>query len=122
MFVSCYNTDPRFQLLVAISKRLGRSYAVAFNGLEAVQEYSKNPSSFVLVLMDMSMPIMDGFTATETIRNMETKNNWTRCRIVAVTGLGSNDARKQAFQSGVDDYMIKPATMKKLKALMESTE
>lgn len=103
-----------------MAKRLQRTYAVAYNGVEAVQEYSKNPASFVLVLMDMSMPIMDGFTATETIRNMESKNSWSRVRIVAVTGLGSNDARKQAFQSGVDDFMIKPATLKKLKGLIEA--
>ncbi|GAB7344696.1 hypothetical protein MBLNU457_3172t1 [Dothideomycetes sp. NU457] len=114
------DNEINMNLLVAMAKRLQRPYAVAYNGLEAVQEYSKNPAAFVLVLMDMSMPIMDGFTATETIRNMESKNQWNRVRIVAVTGLGSNDARKQAFQSGVDDFMIKPARLKKLKALIEA--
>ena len=110
------------QLLVATTKKLGRSYMSATNGLEAVQQYAAAPGSFVLLLMDMSMPIMDGFVATETIRAMERKNHWKRCRIVAVTGLGSEDARKQAYQCGVDGFMIKPATLKKLKSLIEESE
>jgi len=100
-------------------KNLGRVYSVAENGLEAVHQYGVDPSSFELILMDMSMPIMDGFVATETIRAMEDRGKWDRCRIIAVTGLGSEEDRKQAYQSGVDGFLLKPASLKKLRALIE---
>jgi len=104
-----------------MSKRLKRPYVTASNGLEAVQQYGADPTSFMLILMDMSMPVMDGFVATETIRIMERRNKWKPCRIVAVTGLGSEDARRQAEQSGIDELIVKPATVQKLKALIERT-
>jgi len=102
-------------------EKLGRSYATAENGLETVNVYAKDPTAFGLILMDMSMPIMDGFAAAENIRNLESKDRLKRCRIVALTGAASEEARKQAFDSGVDEFVVKPASMRKLKALIEGT-
>ncbi|KAL1296504.1 hypothetical protein AAFC00_000015 [Neodothiora populina] len=110
------------KLLIATMKKLGRAFQTAENGLEAVQQYASSPSAFVLILMDMSMPIMDGFTATETIRVLEEKNRWRRCMIVALTGVASAEARQRAFNAGVDVFLTKPASIQKLRGIVEELE
>ncbi|THZ02168.1 hypothetical protein D6C95_03981 [Aureobasidium pullulans] len=102
------------KLLVATMRKLKRPYTCAANGLEAVTSYASSPSEYALVLMDISMPVMDGFTATEMIRALEERNSWDRCTIMALTGVGDAEAKKRAFLAGVDDFMTKPVSMQKL--------
>jgi CheY-like chemotaxis protein len=106
------------KLLIATLRRLSQPYACASNGLEAVTAYASSPSSFSLILMDISMPVMDGFTATELIRSLEDKNKWDRCTVMALTGVGDAEAKKRAFLAGVDDFMTKPVSMKKLGSIV----
>ncbi|KAF1346510.1 hypothetical protein BDV97DRAFT_357220 [Delphinella strobiligena] len=106
------------KLLIAIMRKLSRSFDTAENGLEAVQLYASGRESYVLVLMDMSMPIMDGFEATEKIRALEETNGWKRCMIVALTGVASAEARQRAFNAGVDTFLTKPASIQRLKAIV----
>lgn len=106
------------QLLVALSKKLKLKYHCAQNGLVAVQQYKADPQSFYLILMDMSMPVMDGFRATEEIRSHERRNRLASCRIVALTGVTNEQARKNAFSSGVDEFMAKPISMKQVSAIV----
>ncbi|CAD0038910.1 unnamed protein product [Aureobasidium pullulans] len=101
-------------------QKLKLSYQCAENGLVAVERYTAGPSSFHLILMDMSMPVMDGFRATELIRAHEKKNsNLKHCMIAAITGATSEQARKDVFPSGVDKFMAKPISMKQIRALIE---
>lgn len=66
------------------------------------------------------MPVMDGFRATELIRQHEKKNSYLKhCTIAAITGVTSEQARKDAFSSGVDKFMAKPISMKQIRALIE---
>lgn len=65
------------------------------------------------------MPIMDGFTATAKIRETERKRHLPRCPIVALTGVTSDDAKRRAFASGVDELFSKPVHMKEVKDLMD---
>ncbi|KAI4715650.1 hypothetical protein E4T48_08160 [Aureobasidium sp. EXF-10727] len=110
------------KLLVATMRKLRRPYTCAGNGLEAVTAYASAPSSYALLLMDISMPVMDGFTATELIRNLEEKNKWNRCTIMALTGVGDAEAKKRAFLAGVDDFMTKPVSMAKLGGIIKNLE
>lgn len=130
------------KLLIAVMRKLRRSFTIAENGLEAVQAYAMEPSIYSLILvslpnllmpspimeanmtiqMDMSMPIMDGFTATETIRTLEDKNKWKRCVIIALTGVASAEARERAFNAGITSFMTKPASMQKLKEVIDEME
>ncbi|THW58335.1 hypothetical protein D6D20_07291 [Aureobasidium pullulans] len=114
------DNEINMRLLVALVKKLKLSYQCAENGLVAVERYTADPSSFHLILMDMSMPVMDGFRATELIRQHEKKNSSLKhCMIAAITGVTSEQARKDAFSSGVDKFMAKPISMKQIRALIE---
>ncbi|KAI4767028.1 hypothetical protein E4T52_06918 [Aureobasidium sp. EXF-3400] len=110
------------KLLVATMRKLKRPHTCAANGLEAVSAYSSAPASYALILMDISMPVMDGFTATELIRNLEEKNKWGRCTVIALTGVGDAEAKKRAFLAGVDDFMTKPVSMAKLGGIINNIE
>lgn len=64
------------------------------------------------------MPVMDGMSATRAIRQYEQTYNISRCCIIALTGLASNSARLEAWNSGIDHYMTKPVNFKKLAELL----
>lgn len=107
------------KLLVALMQKLNYDYEVAHNGLEAVSVFSANLSAFSVVIMDMSMPLLDGFAATALIRDIEKRTSARRTRIVAVTGVTNGRARQDALAAGVDEYLTKPISIKNIKAIMD---
>ena len=94
----------------------------ASNGLEALQIYTSHPSRFFLILMDMGMPIMDGFISTSKIRELERQKRLPRCTIVALTGGTSVGSMDTALRAGVDKYLTKPIRMKDLSTLVAETK
>ena len=72
---------------------------------------------------DISMPIMDGLSATREIRRFERDNNIDgaskRTHVVALTGVASESARQDAFGAGVDIFLTKPAPLKRLMGIVE---
>jgi CheY-like chemotaxis protein len=112
------DNEVNLKLLMALMRKLKYKFLCAVNGREAVDIYRENHASILLVLMDISMPIMDGFTATVKIRESERRRRLPHCRIVALTGVTSEEAKRQAFASGIDEFFSKPVGMKELKALM----
>jgi signal transduction histidine kinase/DNA-binding LytR/AlgR family response regulator len=76
----------------------------ASNGRQAVEKVRNcAPEHFYhIILMDLQMPELDGFEATKIIRTM------TQIPIIALTALTVNDAKKKAFEIGMNDYISKP--------------
>ncbi|KAF1974481.1 hypothetical protein BU23DRAFT_94181 [Bimuria novae-zelandiae CBS 107.79] len=107
------------KLLIAFLKKQKLAYSEAENGLEAQQSYQNQSIRYDVILMDMSMPVMDGMSATRAIRQYEQTYNVPRCCIIALTGLASNSARLEAWNSGIDQYMIKPVSFTKLAEILE---
>jgi CheY-like chemotaxis protein len=70
----------------------------------------------------MSMPVMDGMSATRAIREHERNHNMARCSIIALTGLASSSAKLEAWSSGIDHFMTKPIKFKALGELLRSDE
>jgi methyl-accepting chemotaxis protein len=88
------------KVAVAIVKKLGFDTQTANNGREAVEQVKQG--NFVAILMDIDMPVMDGYAATQAIR---AQGNATP--IIAMTGHTKSHQQK-AFDVGMDDYMTKP--------------
>lgn len=57
---------------------------------------------FSFVLLDLQMPVLDGFGSCRLMREVE-RSRSTRSLVLALTGLSSSDDRKQAFTAGMDD-------------------
>jgi len=112
------------KLLVAFMRKNSLKYEEATNGLEALKAYQAEVRKFDVILMDMSMPVMDGMSATRAIREFEREGNLPRCSIIALTGLASASAKLEAWSSGIDHFMTKPVNFNALAALLrrESAE
>lgn len=79
----------------------------AANGFEAIRLIeSLHPD---VVLMDMEMPVMDGYEATRQI-----KTRFPSCRVIALTIHDYEAARQKAFQSGVDAFLVKGAPVQNI--------
>lgn len=109
-------------ILSAYMKKLNRQYEAVSDGRQAVDAYVKHPTHFQGVLMDISMPIMNGLEATRQIRAFERKSQIKAVSIIALTGLISSDTKQEAFESGVDVYLTKPVGFKTLREVLEATE
>jgi DNA-binding response OmpR family regulator len=68
----------------------------------------------------MSMPVMDGMSATRAIRQYEQAYNIPRCCIIALTGLASASAKLEAWNSGIDYFMTKPVNFKELSEVLKT--
>lgn len=86
---------------------------IAENGLEAVEKVHNSgfPSKYSLVLMDIQMPIMDGFTATRKIRELE---NYKALPIIAMTADAMVDMKENCMKAGMVDYLPKPIEPEKV--------
>ncbi len=89
---------------------------VADNGLIATERYLDFSPD--LILMDIQMPVMDGFHATQKIREIETENNLPACKIVALTANALPQDRKKCFEAGMDDFITKPFKIKDLERIL----
>ncbi|KAG9107751.1 hypothetical protein FRC07_008581, partial [Ceratobasidium sp. 392] len=111
-------------------KRAGFTYALASNGLEAVHAIEAAdkagssglvPRTFDVVLMDLEMPVMDGFAATREVRKREAdKSLKSRSFIIVLTGNARLEQVEAAREAGADDVMIKPYQIESLMAKMRA--
>lgn len=88
-------------------KQAGFDCIIANNGQEAL-EYISNGGVINAILMDCMMPVMDGFTATEKIREWEGQHSQSRLPIIALTASVLDQDIERCYQSGMDDYLAKP--------------
>jgi len=93
------------QIIILYLKNEVKKIDVAFNGKEALDKFGK--IKYDLILMDIQMPIMDGFKATGKIREIE-KSTSTHTPIIAVTANAFPEDKEKCFAAGMDDYISKP--------------
>lgn len=107
-------------------RKLGYNYDTATDGLQALEKYKAAAAEgkFEFVLMDISMPVMDGLVSTCEIRAFERKNSLldSPSIIIALTGLASAKAQQEAFASGVNLFLTKPIMLKTLMSLLGRTD
>ena len=87
-------------------KLLGHESTIVDNGLQAVQAYSQN--SFDLIVMDISMPVLNGMEATQKIIDFEHHHNMPHTPVIAVTAHALKGDKDEFLSSGMDDYLAKP--------------
>jgi PAS domain S-box-containing protein len=97
-----------------ILEGLGISYRIAANGEEAVALWQKHKPS--LILMDVAMPVMNGFDAARAIREAE-KVSATRTPIVAVTAQALEIDIERSRAAGMDDHITKPISPDMIEAV-----
>ena len=102
-------------VIKGVLKELGLSCDIACNGEEAVEFVQKN--RYDIVLMDIQMPLMDGYEATHRIRSLETA--LANIPIIAMTANAMEGDREKCLAHGMDDYVSKPLQPEKLKEVLE---
>ncbi len=96
-------------------RRLGCDVVIAVNGAEAVEQY--RPNAFKLLLMDLQMPVMDGFTATTLIRKQQGAGDHTP--IVALTANAMAGEYERCMACGMAGFLTKPLNVDRLRAVLD---
>ncbi len=106
------------QRLMKISlTRYHYNVTVAVNGLEGVQMFKNQ--KFDLILMDIMMPVMDGFEATNEIRKLENDDSSLgHTPIIAFTANTINNDREKCVNGGMDDIIEKPFDINKFREIL----
>jgi CheY-like chemotaxis protein len=104
------------KVAVAMLAKLGHRVTLAMNGSEAVAKWAQG--NFDLIFMDVQMPNMDGFEATQQIRSKETSGG-LHIPIVAMTANAMSGDRERCIASGMDDYVSKPISRQSLEEAIE---
>lgn len=100
--------NPSNQILISmLLKKLGLEVTLANDGLEGVQEARRH--KYDVILMDMQMPRMNGYEATQTLRS-----EGFMTPIIAVTANAMKGDEEKCLQAGCDAYLSKPIDRKKL--------
>ena len=100
-----------------IMEEIGMRFHIVDNGLAAVEKYRELQPP--IIVMDVSMPIMNGLEATKKIRELESKGG-NPVVIIAATAHALKGDSERCLEAGMDDYVSKPISPDKLKdKLME---
>lgn len=95
-----------------IIKKMLKKYKVeadiATGGVDAMTFIREQQKRYDLILMDIEMPIKDGYQTTVDIRTFEQEHNLEPCKIVAVSAHSMKESRGKALISGMDDFLSKP--------------
>ncbi|MEP1230762.1 MAG: response regulator, partial [Litorimonas sp.] len=92
-----------------VLKGLDLKFKMAENGRVAIEKWKL--LSPKVILMDISMPNLNGYEATKTIREIEERDNLPRTPIIAVTANVMKEDKQACLDSGMDDYLSKPLSI-----------
>ena len=95
----------------------GHKYKIVENGALAVEKWKLLRPK--LILMDISMPEMNGYEATQTIRDLEKAGGLPRTPIIAVTAHAMKDDKQKCLDAGMDDYLTKPLAVNSLRTCLQ---
>ena len=107
------------ELALAILGESGMQIDCAEDGIEAVNQINEAPEDrYDLVLMDIQMPRMDGYTATREIRTLP-NNRKANVPIVAMTANAFEEDRKKAFECGMNGHIVKPIDRRSISKVLD---
>ena len=103
-----------YKLVKFVLEKKGHTTFLAMNGSEGVNAAIKQKPD--LIVMDLSMPLMDGWRATERIRQEPLMSD---IAIIALTARAQPEDRERAFEAGVSEYITKPVDLPKFVKIIE---
>jgi len=119
LLVEDYPTNQ--QVALRHLSKAGYQVDLAEDGKQAVEAYRRK--GYDLILMDIQMPVMDGYEATREIRKLETHDSTTQLLnhipIIAMTAHATKGVRERCLEAGMDDYIAKPLRRKELLAMVD---
>ncbi len=106
------------EIATAILEDIGVTVSCVSNGIEVVDEIAHSvPGQYDLILMDIQMPLMDGYTATREIRTLDNPEI-VDIPIIALTANAFDSDKKKALKTGMNGYVAKPISTEKLMEAM----
>ncbi|KAJ5294044.1 hypothetical protein N7508_008865 [Penicillium antarcticum] len=107
-------------MLTFLKKQNINTVDSAENGQLAVDAVERMQPGYDIIFMDISMPVMDGFDATRSIRALEKhRDNSNPSVIIALTGLSGSNDEFEALSSGMDLFLTKPVTFKDVSKILD---
>jgi PAS domain S-box-containing protein len=110
------DSDINLKVMAAMLKKIGYQTGLATDGQKAVTALKE--SDFDLVLMDCTMPVMDGYQATALIRDTTTGVKNPNVPVVAMTARAMQGDREKCLQAGMNDYLSKPVVWETLTTVL----
>ena len=110
--------EPNILVARSMLEDLGYVCKVARNGKEALQLLEQQ--QFNLVLMDIQMPVMDGYSTTRIIREKEARNHLPHINILGLTAHALAGDKEKCLSAGMDDYLSKPFNSSELQKKIEA--
>jgi CheY-like chemotaxis protein len=110
------DSDINLEVTRRILELHGAHVELAGNGLEAYKRLEMHPQDFDVILMDVQMPVLDGYAATHRIR---TELGMVDIPIIALTAGALSSERQRAVRAGMDDFIVKPFNARTLAASIE---
>lgn len=104
------------QIFVHVLERWGARVTVAGNGIEAIEIATSMPVD--IIFMDCQMPELDGYEATQRLRQMMDDEVLARTPIIALTANAMKGDRERCLDAGMDDYLAKPAQPRDIAAMV----
>lgn len=102
------DSELNIKLILNIFKNANLSCDVAVNGREAIESFKSG--RYDIILMDCELPEIDGYEATQAIRELESKSE--HIPIIAMTANVLNEDKQKCYDAGMDDYLCKPINIK----------
>ena len=97
-------------------ERLGISRIdIAEDGARALERFRDAAGEYDLVLMDLDMPVMDGFTSAGRMRDCEARESWPPCQILALSAHAVSELGGRVARSGMNGQLIKPLSLSALR-------
>lgn len=111
------DVDVNREIILMYLEDTGLRVDVATTGLEAFNKFKDNPDKYGMILMDIQMPEMDGYEATQRIRALGTEHAKS-VPIVAMTANAFSEDIDKSFLAGMDDHITKPVDWTDLLTLL----
>jgi CheY-like chemotaxis protein/anti-sigma regulatory factor (Ser/Thr protein kinase) len=105
-------------VIESLLDKLGLTVTLLTDGQQAVDAITLGDPMPDLILMDLNMPVMDGYTAVAQIRQWEAKQNRENLPIIALTADAFEEDRQRCLAAGMDDFLTKPIELNALKSTL----